>query len=115
MQAIQNHFAYHRVEEADVLDFFLYAAKNYKDKPLRDDWGMQVIIFFLSSFTCAKMIFVHERGVFHRTASLIILHEIAEHFFLEEKLIYFAYVFLIFYFFSLLSLFRNASYHCIID
>jgi hypothetical protein len=36
-QAIAAHFGNHRVEEADVLDFFIYAAKTYKDSKIRDD------------------------------------------------------------------------------
>lgn len=35
--AIHGHFASYKVEEAEVFDFFTYAAKNYKDKNLRDE------------------------------------------------------------------------------
>jgi len=35
VQAIQQHFIAQRVEEGDVLDFFLYAAKNLQsNRPL---------------------------------------------------------------------------------
>lgn len=35
--AIHSHFGSYKVEEAEVFDFFTYAAKNYKDKNLRDE------------------------------------------------------------------------------
>ena len=37
VSAIHAHFAAQKVEEAEVFDFFTYAAKNYKDKNLRDE------------------------------------------------------------------------------